>query len=118
MSRRRTLTDTGVAALKPRPARYALPDPELRGHYVRVAPTGQRTFVTVARDPDGKQVWTTIGAADVLSVGDARTRAREVLSRVRAGLPAFEAPPDRPATFHEVAERWLARHVRAKGPAL
>ena len=71
--------------------------------------------MTVARDPDGKQVWTTIGAADALSVGDARTRAREVLSRVRAGLPAFEAPPDRPATFHEVAERWLARHVRAKG---
>jgi len=115
MSRRKTLSDNGVAALKPRSTRYALPDPELRGHYVRVAPTGVRTFVTVARGQEGKQVWTTIGAADVLSVDEARARAREVLSRVRAGLPAFEAPPDRPATFFEVGERWLARHVRAKG---
>jgi len=30
---RKTLSDKGVAALKPRAARYATPDPELRGHY-------------------------------------------------------------------------------------
>ena len=34
MSRRKSLSDIGVAALKPRAARYAEPDPELRGHYV------------------------------------------------------------------------------------
>ena len=54
MTRRRTLTDTGVAVLRPRDGRYAVPDPELRGHYVRVAPTGAKTYVTVARDPGGK----------------------------------------------------------------
>jgi len=37
---RKTLSDKGVAALKPRAGRYAFPDPELRGHYVRVQPTG------------------------------------------------------------------------------
>ena len=35
---RKSLSDAGVAALKPRAARYAYPDPELRGHYVRVTP--------------------------------------------------------------------------------
>jgi integrase len=38
-----------------------------------------------------------------------------VLTRVRAGLPAFEAPPVKPASFEHFAEQWLARHVRAKG---
>jgi len=42
---RKTLSDKGVAALNPRAARYALPDPELRGHYVRVQPSGAKSFV-------------------------------------------------------------------------
>jgi hypothetical protein len=37
---RKSLSDAGVAALKPRAARYAHPDPELAGHYVRVTPSG------------------------------------------------------------------------------
>ena len=47
----KTLSDKGVAALKPRAARYAFADPELRGHYVRVQPNGAKTFATVARTP-------------------------------------------------------------------
>jgi integrase len=73
-----------------------------------------KTFVAVTRTPEGKQIWTTIGPADALTVQDARAKAREILSRVRVGLPATEAPATRPATFHEVAEGWLQRHVRAR----
>ena len=51
---RKTLSDKGVAALKPRAARYALPDPELRGHYVRVQPSGAKSFVAVTLSPHGK----------------------------------------------------------------
>jgi integrase len=112
---RKTLTDRGVAALKARPQRYAFPDPELTGFYVRVTPGGRRTFVTVARNPDGKQVWTTIGATDVLTIAEARETGREVIRRVRAGLAAVEAPPVKPDTFEDVAEQWLKRHAQAKG---
>ncbi len=112
---RKTLTDKGVAALKPRPQRYAFPDPQMTGHYVRVQPSGAKAFVTVARDPQGKQVWATIGATDVIDIAEARERARAAISRVRAGLPAFEAPPSKVDTFQEVAEQWLKRHARAKG---
>jgi integrase len=111
---RKTLTDKGVAALKSRASRYAFPDPELRGLYVRVQPSGAKSFVTVARDPYGKQVWTTIGAADVLGVDEARDLAREAIKRVRQGLPAIEPPPARPDSFKAVAENWLKRHVAAK----
>ena len=94
---RRSLSDRGVAALKPRAARYAEPDPELRGHYVRVQPSGAKSFVAVARDPQsGKQVWATIGATDCCrSAKPARKRGRRS-SESRAGLPAFDAPPVKP----------------------
>lgn len=109
---RKTLSDKGVASLKPRPQRYAYPDPELRGHYVRVQPSGAKAFVTVARSPAGKQVWTNIGAADVLSIADARKQARKAIERVRAGLPAIETSAD---TFAAVAGNWLKRHVESNG---
>jgi len=112
---RKTLTDKGIAALKPHPRRYAHPDPELRGHYIRVQPSGAKSFVAVTLDPHGKQVWATIGPCDVLSIHEARERARKAIKRVKEGKPAFEAPPVKAATFEDIAEQWLKRHVRAKG---
>lgn len=115
MPRRKSLSDLGVAALKPRESRYAEPDPELRGHYVRVHPSGAKSFVAVARDPKGKQVWATIGAADHLTIAEARDMAREAVRRIRSGLSAVEAPATKPDAFAAVAANWLKRHVEANG---
>jgi integrase len=112
MSNRRTLSDRAVAALRPMAQRYAMPDPELRGHYVRVTPSGAKSFVTVARSPDGRQVWTTLGPCDVMSIAEARERARETIRRVRAGMPALEAKAE---TFGDVAQNWIRRHVEPNG---
>src|SRR5262249_43206706 len=112
---RKTMTDKGVAALKSRAQRYAVPDPELRGHYIRVQPSGAKSFVAVTLDPHGKQVWATLGATDVLTIDEARERARKAIQRVKDGKAAFEAPPAKVASFEEIAEQWLKRHVRAKG---
>src|SRR5215218_3511356 len=92
--------------------RYAMPDPELRGHYVRVTPNGGKSYVAVANGPSGKQAWTTIGPADVLQIAEARTKAREIIGRVRAGLPA---EPPKADTFGAVADNWLKRHVESNG---
>jgi integrase len=107
---RKTLTDNGVAALKPRSKLYAHPDPQLPGHYVRVAPTGRKSFVAVARDPRGKQIWTTIGSASLISIEDSRAKARVVITRIRAGQDRAG-----PQSFQAVAEEWLKRHVDARG---
>src|SRR6266511_2600024 len=113
---RKTLTDRGVAALKPRPGqRYTYPDPELRGHFIRVTPNGAKSYVAVTRDPSGKQIWATIGPCALYPIEAARERAREAMRRVRAGLAPFEAPPTKPATFKDVAELWMTRHVRGNG---
>jgi integrase len=108
---RKTLTDKGIAALKPRAARYAHPDPELSGLYVRVQPTGAKTFWCIARNPDGKQIWTLVGDCAVMSIEEARNRARDILQRVRDGLPAVEPKGE---TFEAVARQWLARYVSKK----
>jgi integrase len=105
----KTLTDKAVAKLQPKAKTYHHPDPELRGHYVRVQPSGTRTFAAIARKPDGKQEWATIGAADTLPIEEARKQAQAALARIRAGQPAFEAPVE---SFEAVARDWLKRHVQ------
>ena len=55
-ARRRGLSDRQVAALRKKAKRYIVPDPELRGHYVRVMPQGANVFCAVARDPYRKQI--------------------------------------------------------------
>jgi len=115
-TRRRRLTDEAVARLKPKAKRYSVPDPELIGHYVRVMPSGVRSFCAVARDPLlGKQVWTTIGNTDHVGIEEARTKAREIIGRVKRGLRATEPPAPAPDSFATVAEDWIKRHVEAKG---
>jgi len=106
------MTDKGVAALRPRASRYAKSDPELRGHWIRVQPRGAKSFWTVARNPDGKQIWTFIGPADAITIEQARERARTILQRVRSGLPAVEPKAE---TFGTVIDNWLKRHVQGNG---
>src|SRR5262245_45832774 len=112
-ARRRGLSDRQVAALPKQVRRYIVPDPELRGHYVRVMPTGPNTFVAVARDGFGKQIWATLGSSDVLTIEEARERARTAIKRVKAGQSPFETPPTKPDSFEAVATNWLRRHVEA-----
>ena len=109
MARRKTLTDDAIASLKAKAKPYALPDPELAGHYIRVRPTGAKTFVAVARAPSGKQVWHTIGPASLYSVAEAREKAREAIKGIREGRDR-----EGPETFETVAETWYKRHVEAK----
>ncbi len=115
MAKPKTLTDRMVAKLKPGAKRLTMPDPLLRGHYVRVTPKGAKSFVAVARDPGGRQIWATLGSADVLTIAEAREKAREAIKRIKSGQPAFEPPPVAPDSFEAVANNWLKRHVQAKG---
>src|SRR4051812_27760120 len=112
--RRKTLTDKGVEALKPRGARYAFSDPELGGHFVRVQPSGAKSYCAVARDPvSGRQVWATIGGCDLFGIAEARETGREAIKRIKAGQPAFDPVLPKSETFGAVAATWIKRHVEA-----
>src|SRR6516225_4053864 len=107
----RKMTDKGVAKLKRRRKRYSKSDPELRGHWIRIQPSGTRSFWAVARDPKQKQVWTFVGPCDAMTIEEARAKARGILNRVRAGLPAIEAKGE---TFDTVIADWRKRYVEGK----
>ena len=109
---RKTMTDRGVAALKPRAKRYAVSDPELTGHWIRIQPTGTKSFWAVGNNPDGKQVWTFVGPTDAMGIDASREQARTILQRVRAGLPAVAAKGE---TLGTVIDNWLKRHVERTG---
>jgi integrase len=112
--RRRGLTDKQLAGLPRKEKRYTLPDPEQPGHYLRIPARSSRAaiaFAAVARDPGGKQIWTTVGTADAVGIDQARELARHAIKRIKAGKPISE--PARP-TVRAVVEEWLERHVRGQ----
>jgi integrase len=111
--RRRGLTDKQVAALPRKEGRYTYSDPELRGHYLRIPARSSRApiaFAAVARDPSGKQIWTTVGTADAIGIDQARELARAAIKRIKAGGPISESAKP---TVRDVADQWLERHVRS-----
>ena len=105
---RKTLTNKTVAALKPKAKAYTVPDPGCIGHYVRVLPSGRKSFTVIVRDRSGKQKWVNLGTH--LDIDDARKRAREVITAVKDGRDAAGVD-----AFAVVAEEWFKRHVEKKG---
>jgi hypothetical protein len=68
MARRKEFTDSHVRVLN-KPGLHA--DPRTVNLFVRVQPSGVKSFVTVAREPGGKQRWHTISRTDHMTI-DAR----------------------------------------------
>lgn len=106
----RQLTDTGVAALKPKATTYLHPDTQTPGLFVRVLPSGSKAFVVVVRH-QGKQIWKTLKGAS--GIVDARERARIEIERIKGQTLGHQSP--QVETFGMIADQWFARHVEAKG---
>jgi integrase len=110
MIRSKRLDDDGVAKLKPASKRVTIPDPELRGHYIRVTPNGAKSFWAVARDPSGKQHWKLIGSPP-MKIDAAREKAGQVIRSIRSAV-AGEVVDG--VSFEGVANQWFERHVAKK----
>jgi integrase len=108
MARRKILTDEGITKLPVKRSRYAFPDPELPMHYVRVTPSGAKSFVVVTRDRDSRQRWITIGPYPAYTIDAARKRAGEIIRAVREG----KSEPD---SFEAVAANFIKLHCESKG---
>jgi integrase len=109
------LTKLAVDHAKPRGKRYELPDSGSRGipgFALRVGETGVRSYVLRYRVA-GRQRRVTIGLATVLTLAEARERAREIVGQARKGVdPAQEMRERQRDTVAVVAEEYLKRHVR------
>ena len=91
-------------ALPPTPTR------SWRGTTFEFELTGKRVFCVVARDPNGKQVWHTIGGSEIYSVAEAREAARDAIKAIKTG-----GNRNGVETFESVANEWVKRHVEARG---
>ena len=86
----------------------------------RIDPTGAKTFVLRYRPKgygaSGPKRFITIGRFGVLTVDEARNRAREILGAVATGGdPAADIAHKRAAsTFAELSELFLKEHVETK----
>jgi integrase len=112
MLRSKRLDDDGVAKLKIPTKRVTIPDPELRGHYIRVTPNGAKSYWAVARNPNGKQRWRLIGEASTTKIEDARDQARVVIRSIRSSVGGEVA---KDSSFKGVTDDWYKWHVVAKG---
>jgi hypothetical protein len=118
---RKQLTDTGVRKLAPPTSgRLEIYDALVPWMAVRVTPNGHKSFVARARiKGQDRPIRYTIGPASLLTVADARQRARDVLLKMQVGADprqekrAQEAAIERRkrTTFATVAENYIADHV-------
>ena len=97
-----------VRAAKPRGKRYGIRDDVIPGLFLRVFPTGARSFA-LDRMTRGRRRFATLGSADAMTIPEARARRpRGGMARGHRGHPAAGAhrmPPQRSAQS-ALAERW------------
>lgn len=112
-SKRKTLTDRSIAALKPEAGkRRHVFDSIIPGLAVRVTERGVKSFVLITR-VHGKQKWVTLGRVGVLSLADARTEAGKGIVKAKAGedpRPRVPVAKD----FDSIVENFIERYAKKK----
>ena len=105
---KRKLTPLYVQKAKPQAVPYMTWDTLQRGLALRIEPSGYRAFKVVYRHHNCPR-WFHLGAADAVSLADARKFAAEIMLEVIRGKdPAAERKAQRTAgTFEELAARYL-----------
>ena len=110
-------SDRDIQRLKPAEKPYLEAEPD--GLYVRVLPSGRKSFLTVYSF-DGKQRWLTIGRYPDISLSKARAKVGEIRKKVENKIdPALAKQQERAEqinapTVTEFAEEYLNKWARPK----
>jgi integrase len=106
--RTQRLTDANVAALRKERRAYLVWDqPRDVGLAVLVQPTGSKSFYCYYQHAPGQPMKAMVlGKASVLTVEEAREKAREIRKKVTAGLDPRHGDPTRTLPFKELVEQW------------
>jgi integrase len=111
-----TLTARFVDGLKPQRSRVEYSDTLVPGLAVRVTPNGAKTYAVRYRNKHNRQRRFTIGDAAVVTLAQARDRARDELYAAGKGDdPAATRAKDRNAdTFGQLAELYIERWAKVR----
>jgi hypothetical protein len=121
MTAQRTTKRT-VASIEPNDREFTVWDSAITGFGVRVRPTGAKSYVVVYRSGAGRGAPVrryTIAAVGKITPERARARAKVILGAVAHGHdPANQKATERGTpTVAELADRFMADHVKAKRKA-
>ncbi|MEN8374404.1 MAG: tyrosine-type recombinase/integrase [Gemmatimonadota bacterium] len=114
------LTKRGIQALEydpAGPAQQIAYDGQIPGFGLRVYPTGRKAFVLRYRTPSGRTRLLTLGKYGVLTLDQARARARKALVEVGDGgdpVAALRGP--KPDDVRAFAERYISEHAKPHRP--
>jgi len=112
------LKDASLRNLKPGADKIEIPDAGAKGLYFVVYPSGVRSFVFRYRNADKAQKRLTLGTYPALSLGDARTVAKDHATLVSQGgdpsIVEVEATPAPIVTVGRVLDLYLKEHVKTK----
>jgi integrase len=114
-AKRLKLTPPLLQKLKPEPAPYLVWDTYQRGLVLRVEPTGYRAWKVIYRHRNRPR-WYHLGAANAISLADARILAAEIMLEVIRGKdPQAERKAQRTTgTFEELATRYRDEYTKKR----
>ena len=107
----KTLTNKTIEALKPQAKRYAVHDRHCPGFAVRVSTGGRRTFVASYRFGI-KQRRITIGVYPIISLADAREKARAVFREVSEGIDPTAVRRRKNMTLREGVDSFIRQYAK------
>jgi integrase len=117
-NRRIVFDDATVGGLKRGRKEARIPDPLCPpNHYLRIPPAGSSaavSYIVVARNPLGKQIWHTFGNANTMGIEQARERCKEIAAKIKAGEPLQAPQPVKPDSVADVCANWLKRYVKPR----
>ena len=87
-------------------AKAKLAGDRMPGLFVRTLPSGRKSYLVIARDPNGKQVWQSLGSASSMTKAEARDAARDVVKTIKSGKDRTG-----PKTFETVSADFMVHHV-------
>jgi len=107
------LTELSVRKARPAKAAYLIWDTQQRSLALQVQPTGAKAWKCIY-SRRGRPRWLTLGPADVIALGDARTLAAEAMLKVaKGGDPAADKKAERTTgTFAELASQYVEQYAK------
>lgn len=113
------LTKRAIDALDPTSGRTYLWDEETRGFGVLSLPSGVKSFILQYRNAAGRSRRLTLGRYGVLTVDEARNRAKRELGRITEGAdPVLQRRDYREApTMNDLLDRYIAEHLEPHNAA-
>lgn len=112
------LTKKVIDGAKAEASEQMLWDTEVRGLGLKVTPSGKKVFALFYRTEDGTQRKPKIGEYGVMTLDQAREKARDWLADVRAGRDPSatrQAARESP-TVSDVCDRFIEEHAKGKKP--